>query len=359
MFSQPIKRRSFLRLAAASLGALAFRSRNPLGSALDPGEIGRVAWARWNAKDHRFVASVYSEPDDKSQILYPLYRDEVINLYYPVVSISGPGYNPLWYRIWRGYIHSAHIIKVNYRLNQPLASLPEKGMLVEITVPHTQSYRHNYLTGWQPAYRLYYESAHWVIAIESGLDGQPWYRIKEDYGGNEYLVPAEHCRHIPATELTPISADVPPGDKRIEVSIAGQMVTAYERDKIVLQTKVSTGYPTVVRGPGKIPTDTPTGSFRVELKTTSRHMGEGNPNANPDDPNMYELPGVPWVSFFEPKTGVAMHGTYWHNNFGLQMSHGCVNMTNADAKWIFRWTTPYYHTEDRYLSGIGTLVIVS
>ena len=59
-------------------------------------------------------------------------------------------------------------------------------------------------------------------------------------------------------------------------------------------------------------------------------------------PGGYSLPGVPWTCFFVPETGVAFHGAYWHNNFGAQMSHGCVNMRPADAKWLFRWSTPVW-----------------
>ena len=55
--------------------------------------------------------------------------------------------------------------------------------------------------------------------------------------------------------------------------------------------------------------------------------------------NEYDLPGVPWVSYFtEP--GIAFHGAYWHNRFGTPMSHGCINMRPDAAKWIYRWTLP-------------------
>ena len=66
-------------------------------------------------------------------------------------------------------------------------------------------------------------------------------------------------------------------------------------------------------------------------------------------PGSYTLPGVPWTSFFIFETGVAFHGTFWHNNFGIPMSHGCINMRNEDAKWLFRWVTPTYEMpiEDR------------
>jgi hypothetical protein len=48
---------------------------------------------------------------------------------------------------------------------------------------------------------------------------------------------------------------------------------------------------------------------------------------------------VPWCGFFTDK-GHAFHGTYWHENFGITMSHGCINMSNEDAKWLFRWSRP-------------------
>jgi len=59
----------------------------------------------------------------------------------------------------------------------------------------------------------------------------------------------------------------------------------------------------------------------------------------------YYLPGVPWVQFFynnevAKSRGFSLHGTYWHNNFGHPMSHGCVNMRTEDAATIFAWTNP-------------------
>ena len=62
--------------------------------------------------------------------------------------------------------------------------------------------------------------------------------------------------------------------------------------------------------------------------------------------------------------GNAFHGTYWHDNFGLQMSHGCVNMRTDEAKWLFRWSTPVFKTpieshQDWEQRGMGTLVIIT
>jgi lipoprotein-anchoring transpeptidase ErfK/SrfK len=83
---------------------------------------------------------------------------------------------------------------------------------------------------------------------------------------------------------------------------------------------------------------TPTGEFQVNRKYPSKHMGDGGLTS---DIRAYELVDAPWVSFFH-EAGIAFHGTYWHDNFGYPMSHGCVNMRNEDALWLFRWTTPSY-----------------
>ncbi len=84
-------------------------------------------------------------------------------------------------------------------------------------------------------------------------------------------------------------------------------------------------------------------------------MGDGRITS---DPEAYELPGVPWVCFFEPNTGVALHGTYWHTNYGLQMSHALRQLKNEDARFLYRWTTPVAEASSRSTNGYGTLVIV-
>jgi lipoprotein-anchoring transpeptidase ErfK/SrfK len=72
----------------------------------------------------------------------------------------------------------------------------------------------------------------------------------------------------------------------------------------------------------------------------------------------YELVGVPWTCFFTDD-GVAIHGTYWHNDFGITKSSGCINMRNEDAKWIFRWVDPPGDPVYPYRTGYGTKVLVN
>jgi lipoprotein-anchoring transpeptidase ErfK/SrfK len=347
LMNKGLSRRDFLKLGALGLSSLAFRPYFGQGEELDGGLVARVAIDS---------VSVYSQPNDKSRILYQRFRDELLNVYSEITSPDGPGYNPVWYKVWRGYVHRAHLQLVKVRLNDVLSEIKNDRQLCEITVPLSQSMRFTKAYGWQKIYRMYYESTHWVTGIEEGPDGTAWYRVMDELIDMEYFVKAEHLRPIPDEELTPIAPDVDPELKRIEVSISKQSLVAYEGDKIVLDTRISSGLPDRRDEITDIPTDTPTGIFNIQSKMPSKHMGGGQLT---DDLKAYIIPGVPWTCFFEPKTGVATHGTYWHNNFGMQMSHGCVNMVTEEAKWLFRWTTPMAEPNRIETLGRGTKVIVS
>ncbi len=340
-----LSRRDFLKLAAAlGLTSLAFRPFSGFEDNDTGGDLARVTI---------HSVSVYSEPNDKSQIQFQHYRDDIVNVYYSVDSPYGPGYNPIWYRVWGGYMHRANMQRVSVQYNPIASSIPDTGQLAEVTVPYSQSMFYTTTTGWQPKYRLYYQSTHWVTGIDEGPDGEPWYRLKDELLEVEYHVPAFHLRLIPPEEMTPISPDLPYQAKRIEVNRGLQQVTCYENDQVVFQTTVSTGLN--YEPPGEVPWKTPKGDYTVQSKMPSKHMGNGNLTGNVED---YELPGVPWTSFFVPETGVAFHGTYWHDDFGVPRSHGCVNMRTEDAKWLFRWVLPVSRPDDIERRGYGTRVVV-
>lgn len=345
-------RRDFLKFGALSLGGLAF---NTFPQPQDEYEyttekIGRIA--------HSTSLSVYQEPNDQSQIRFQLYRDELVNIYYEVTPLTGPAWNPLWYRVWGGFIHSPYVQLTHVRLNPVASSLPERGhQLCEVTVPYTQLYLYSKVNGWEPLNRLYYETVHWAVGIDEGPDRKAWYRLYDEGARLTYHVPAAHLRLITDEEIAPISPDFPAHQKRVEVSLANQYLIAYEGDQSVFETKVSTGIF------GKDPPEgrnTPRGTWNVYSKMPSKHMGGIILTGAPD---VYTLPGVPWTIFFH-NTGVAFHGTYWHNNYGVPMSAGCVNMRCDDAKWLFRWTTPLWppRENDRRFwerTGHGTKVIVT
>lgn len=147
--------------------------------------------------------------------------------------------------------------------------------------------------------------------------------------------------------LTPLDETPEDVDRWIRVDLSEQMMIIYEGDQPVRGFVVSTGLPG---------TPTVTGTFNIRMKVRSQTMSGGDPALG----NYYNLPNVEWVQYFYDDYG--FHGTYWHNNFGHPMSHGCVNMTNADAKWLFDWASPTWDGENIWHASStddpGTLVIV-
>jgi lipoprotein-anchoring transpeptidase ErfK/SrfK len=111
------------------------------------------------------------------------------------------------------------------------------------------------------------------------------------------------------------------GPKEIVVSISAQAMWAYEGGQQVMFSYVSTGRPGF---------DTPLGNYSVLVKYDSQTM-EGVLGGE-----YYNVPDVPWVMYFT-NSGHAIHGTYWHNNFGSVMSHGCVNLPMDVAAWMYSW----------------------
>lgn len=358
MKNSRISRRDFLKISSLALGSMAFSPVFPRRSLHDYGTLARVAIGQ---------VDVRAKPNDKSAIIGNRFRDQLVHVYEEFHPPDAPEfYNTLWYRVWGGFMHSAHLQIVQINLNEPRSEIKDSGQLFEVTVPFTNAYQYSYWDGWIPwrGSRLYYSSIHWVTGIDEGPDGRAWYILTSELSKMEkYFVPAEHLRYLPPSEYSPISAEVPAENKHIEISLSHQTLRAFENSKEVFSTRISSGLPNNRISDGQLPTSTPEGEYRVYSKMPSKHMGSVAGGAEVEENGGFSLPGVPWTCFFISPGGYALHGTYWHNNFGLQMSHGCVNMRNEDAKWIFRWTNPEYNheiesTRDWELTGYGTRIIV-
>jgi lipoprotein-anchoring transpeptidase ErfK/SrfK len=338
-------RREFIKLSSCGLASLAFSPEIAGGQLHDGLSIARVTTSQ---------VKIYSQPDKKSPVVYLRNRDELLHIYYPVNT--GAGLNPHWYRVWGGFAHSAYLQTADVKLNSPISQVPEKGILAEVTVPYTITMRYDAKEkAWLGNYRLYYGSTHWLVGVGDGPDGEPWYKLKDSYD-RTYHVKAVHLRVIPEEELTPIRPNLPNDQKYIKVSIQDQTLVAYEKDQPVFTTQISSGVPQLTPlNPGDISSETPMGDFHITVKTPSRHMGDKKLT---DELETQALPGIPWVSFFH-ESGVSLHGTYWHANFGIRMSHGCINMRNEDARWIYRWALPVIPFGEWQYSGWGTRVSIS
>jgi hypothetical protein len=117
-----------------------------------------------------------------------------------------------------------------------------------------------------------------------------------------------------------------PGERWIDVDLASQTLVAYEGDRPVYATLVSTG---------RADSPTPVGVHRIWVKILASDMGNLD---NADADSHYSLQEVPYVQFFDQTVG--LHGTYWHRDFGHVRSHGCVNLAPLDARWLFDFTSP-------------------
>lgn len=118
------------------------------------------------------------------------------------------------------------------------------------------------------------------------------------------------------------------GEKWIDINITKQTLVAYEGEKAVYATLVSTGEDGLAEGEKT----TKKGIFRIHTKHVSFTMDSDVVGEE------FELRDVPYVQYFEG--GLALHGAYWHDGFGTPKSHGCVNLAPEDARRLFYWTEP-------------------
>jgi hypothetical protein len=130
-----------------------------------------------------------------------------------------------------------------------------------------------------------------------------------------------------------VGAEAPAnGERWIEINLSSQYMIAWQGDVPVMETYVSTGRPGF---------DTPPGTFYINTKLPSDDM-EGVLGGE-----YYNVPAVPDVMYFTD-VGHAIHGTYWHNNFGAVMSHGCVNVPMGTSTWLYNWASVGTRVEIHY-----------
>jgi lipoprotein-anchoring transpeptidase ErfK/SrfK len=134
------------------------------------------------------------------------------------------------------------------------------------------------------------------------------------------------------TEPGPLPDGIGPDEKWIDVNVTRQTLVMFEGNRPVFATLVSTGKKGATK---KTDHSTVLGSFRIREKHVAATMdGDG---ALPGDAP-YSIQDVPYVMYF--KGSYALHGAFWHANFGNKMSHGCVNLSPLDSKRVFLWAEP-------------------
>jgi len=345
MTSKRLSRRSVLRASALAAAGLSVAQR-----ALADGEIdfiqprpadfelwARITWAGFPVRE---------EVGLNKKVTRWLHENEIL----PILEmIHNDGQNPnlhndLWYRVSDGFLYTSGVQQIRpYRTPRILTEIPhviadEPGFWAELIVPYAGPrreigglYATDEFFGETIQVAHYYGSVHRVIGIQEDVDGNIWYELFDDKPDNPSVwLPGRYLRYIPPEEFEPIHSEAK--NKELHVSLTDQRIDCYEDGQLVFSTLTSSG--------SALPT--PKGDHAVVYKQPSRHMytdPEDPVSGGPSDEDFFDLPGVPFNTFFTT-LGHAIHGTWWHGDYGRPRSHGCLNVTEQDARWIYRWVEP-------------------
>ena len=343
-----LTRRAFLKASAFGFAATVvqphFQGLKSLPEYPAGNKLGRVCaggdGARFDLK---------ARPSMDAPGVATVYRDDIIVWLREVVASSLDPYriNQTWIETPKGYIYAPYVQPVENHPNVPLENFPpysnEPGMWAEVSVPYVPFT----VDGGNPASpwlkgeyhpKLYYSQIMWIDKIVKDENGQVLYRAGEKYGGygDFFWAAGEAFKPITPEDLQTIHPGV--ADKHVVVNLTYQTLSCFEGDNEVYFCRVSTGYGDA----------TPVGTIPVWRKMVSTHMSGGTTGAG------YDTPGIGWTALFS-KDGAAIHSTFWHNDFGVARTHGCVNATPEDAKWIWRWIEPAvsYNPGDITVNGMN------
>ncbi len=291
-----------------------------------------------------YSTEIKTQPSNLASTVRSAGQDEVITWNRTVVGTESFGTSKRWVETPEGYIYESHLQPVRNLPNQPIPAVPDgkQGFWAEVTVPYVDlqlqtaaaspAVKYSLQTA-QPI-RLYYGQVVWMDQVGTDPNGVQVYRFNEapghGYGyGDMFLAEAAAFRPLTEEDVSPIHPEVDPATKRIVIDATAerQTLSCFEGDSEVYYCRISSGYGEKY--------STPVGTQAVAWKIISIHMA-----ANTGSDSGYDTMGVPWPVFFNTNAGAAVHGVFWHNDFGVRRSHGCVNVLPEDAKWIFRWTAP-------------------
>ena len=334
-----VSRRKFLQIASLGVG-YGLLPKGARAFNLQTGVEGIDEWKKTysdGARLGRLLATLqlHKRPDADSDVLGKKYTDNIVEIGREVVG-RGPTQDPhnhRWFETPDGYLWAPYVFPMDFHVQTPLDSIPDGKVWVEVSVPWVQGHispdESSPVFMVQPDHpaTMYYASSYPATKLVKDDQGRAWYFLDEL--GAPLYARAEGLRVITAEEIAPISPDVE--DKLIVVDLTGNLLTlsALERGKEVYYAVIASG--------GKDPDtgewSTPVGDHPIWRKRIGLRMSGGTQDTG------YDLIGVGWTCLFSGH-GEAVHSTYWHNDFGIPKSHGCVNARPEDAKWVFRWTTP-------------------
>ena len=357
--NQNLSRRDFLKIAGVGLGALAFRPRTSLDLEYfsTPRRLPQFPASDIIGRVLEPGIDLRSQPTNDESVttsLAKLEADHLVEWGRQVVgNVVGGLTNQRYVETPQGYIYSSVLQPTRNLPNTPINEIPagQPGFWAEVTVPYVDLAHEGVVASpWMQdhiAYnfppRLYYGQVVWIDRVRTD-NGFVEYRWNEDVNGHGYGYGAygeffwgdgAGFKVLTEADVAPINPDFDPNEKRIEANLDFQTLSCYEGATEVYFCRIASGLgydPSTGQASDKLAT--PVGNLLTHWKIVSLNMTAGTFQSG------YSTPAVPWNTMISGD-GVAIHGAFWHNAFGEKRSHGCINVTPEDAKWIFRWTTPY------------------
>jgi hypothetical protein len=355
----PVSRRDFLKLGAMGIGAGLLPRGIVSARMQDAGDYIEY-WKQLYPVGTRLgrvltTLTLRQRPDAESTELGKKYVDNIVVILREMVG-QGPRLDPhnhRWFETPEGFLWAPYVFPMDFQPQQPVDVIPNGRAWAEVSVPWVQGRADPADDGrvdlLQPSGRpltLYYSSMYTVRKVLTDDQGKKWYLLN-DLALSMYAR-AEGLRIVAPEEIAPISPEVE--DKLVVVDLRRKTHTlsALENGKEVYFAIIASG--------GKDPetgiSATPAGDHPIWHKRIGMRMSGGDATSG------YDLPGVGWNCLFTGP-GDGIHSTYWHNDYGIAKSHGCVNARPEDAKWIFRWTQPAvpYTEGDIFISGKGSTIV--
>jgi hypothetical protein len=271
--------------------------------------FGRIPYARLDD-----YANVYPEP---SRSATPVRNVGDGFLFVTVNSWAKAADGATWYQINDGeYVHQddLRVVPASDFQGVAVTQQPERpfGWVVQDVRPSNQPDGEPDAAFVELPRYTFFEIFHTV----KGVDDWLWY----DIGNGRWVKQT----YVSVVDVSPRPEGVGPGDFWTEVDLYEQTFAAYEGDRMVYATLISSG---LNRWP------TREGLFQVWDRFEKYKMSGAEGLID-----YYFIEDVPYIMYFDELTGISLHGTFWHDRFGYKHSHGCVNMPIRDAEWTYQWS---------------------
>jgi hypothetical protein len=356
--NRKFSRRDFIKLAGLGLGIVAFSPIDfkffSLKQLYAPKQLPQFPASAIIGRlvDDTDIRSRPTNDPALNTSIGRLAADTLIHWEREVIGTAVQLTNQKYLQTSQGFIWSSRIQPTRNLPNTPITAMPagQSGFWAEVTVPFVELTLEGVVASpWLQSKvqfnfppRVYYGQVIWIDQIRQN-NGFVEYRWNEGANGHGYgygaygeffWLDAAGVKVLSDADVAPISPNVDPKDKTIIADLTYQTLSCLEGKTEVYFCRISSGQVLDANGNPSDKLSTPVGDLLTHWKIISKNMTAGDAQSG------YSTPAVPWCTFISGD-GVAIHGAFWHNDFGEKRSHGCINVTPEDAKWIFRWTTPF------------------